>query len=331
MASRPELAKGAAWADEAFAKRVLPRREVGAHKWGVGGVMVVAGSPSYIGAAYLTCRAAGRAGAGVVHLAASRGVIAMLAGAMPEVAHIPLPETDVPGAARMAAERIGTRLEKGRAVVIGPGLGEDELAHHLLSTLFGFGGKGGAGGAAIGFGSPQSVHDSSGGESPLFAHEHLRFVIDADALKWLSKQEEWWARMPGDRMVLTPHIGEMELLTGMSSKEILADPQKVAADHATKWGTTVLLKGGHSVGSDGKTTLVAEDAPVSLATAGSGDVLAGMTGAFLAQGLSPVDAAGLSLYVGTGASRAVEERFGELGVIATDLPDAIAGRLKGLA
>jgi NAD(P)H-hydrate epimerase len=327
--SRPELIKGAAWADKAFASSVLPRREVGAHKWGVGGTMVIAGSPSYIGAAYLSCRAAGRAGAGVVHLAASRAVIAMLAGVMPEVAHIPLPETDMPSAARKAAERISPKLEKARAVVIGPGLGEDELAHHLLVTLLGFGDKRSAT-SSIGFGRAQETAGGSAAESTLFQHDHLRVVIDADALKWLSNQEEWWARMPGERLVLTPHIGEMERLTGLEAREILDAQQDVAQTYARKWGTTVVLKSGHSVASDGASTLVAADAPPSLATAGTGDVLAGMLGAYLAQQMTPIDAAGLALYAGSRAARIVEERFGELGVIATDLPDAIAIAMRDL-
>lgn len=327
--SRPELIANATWADKAFAASVMPRREVGAHKWGVGGTMVIAGSPSYIGAAYLSCRAAGRAGAGVVHLAASRAVIAMLAGVMPEVAHIPLPETDMPSAARKAAERIAPKLEKARAVVIGPGLGEDDLAHHLLVTMFGFGDKRG-GSTTIGFGQSNVKPGADINESPLFVHEHLRLVVDADALKWLSTQDQWWTRMPGDRIVLTPHIGEMERLTGLDAREILESQQDVATSYAREWGTTVLLKSGHSVASDGTTTLVAEDAPVSLATAGTGDVLAGMVGAFLAQQVAPVDAAGLAVYAGMRAARVVEERFGELGVIATDLPDAIAMAMREL-
>ena len=73
--SRPKLSGAARWADEAFARSVVPHRDVGAHKWGVGGVLVIAGSPSYTGAAWLTCRSAGRAGAGIVRLASGNVVI----------------------------------------------------------------------------------------------------------------------------------------------------------------------------------------------------------------------------------------------------------------
>jgi NAD(P)H-hydrate repair Nnr-like enzyme with NAD(P)H-hydrate dehydratase domain len=97
---RPTLGNGQEWADAALAERVVPRRDYGAHKWAVGGVLVIAGSPTYPGAAALTCRAAGRAGAGIVHLATGRSVTVAVAAAIPDVAHVPLPDTDAPGAAR---------------------------------------------------------------------------------------------------------------------------------------------------------------------------------------------------------------------------------------
>jgi len=91
------------------------------------------------------------------------------------------------------------------------------------------------------------------------------------------------------------------------------------------------VKSAYSAASDGQRTLVADDAPVSLATAGSGDVLAGAIGAFLAQGVSPVDAAGLAIYTGMRAARALEATYGDLGVLATDMPDAIAVELGRLS
>lgn len=329
---KPELGHNASWADDTFARRVRPGRKIGTHKWEVGGVIVIAGSPSFIGAAYLASRAAGRAGAGIVYLASGRSVGVALAGAMPEVAHIVLPETDAPGSARRAVERLEPHLKKAKSVVIGPGLGDDELTDHLLSALFGFGGKNAQIGSNIGFGGPSLVTTNARdvANSPIFGHEHIKLVIDADALTWLSKQEEWWTHMPQGRAVLTPHPGEMARLTGLSTEEIVADPSHVAREYAEKWGQAVLMKSAYSAASDGKATFVAEDAPTSLATAGTGDVLSGTVGALLAQGLTPLDAAGLALFAGAKAARALEYRFGDLGVIATDMPDQIAGVLGKL-
>jgi ADP-dependent NAD(P)H-hydrate dehydratase / NAD(P)H-hydrate epimerase len=330
--SRPELVKGARWADEEFARGVIPSREVGTHKWEVGGVLVVAGSPSYTGAAWLTCRAAGRAGAGIVRLASGQGVINRLAGVLPEVAYVSLPETDAPGAARRAIDRLGPSLEKVKAVVVGPGLDDDESTDHMLSGLFAFGGKDTARLAHMGFGA-SVVADDAGGEkeSPLFTNDQLRVVVDADALKWLSRQDGWWERVPAGRLVLTPHVGEMTRLTGLEADDIVADPQGISREYAAKWGQVVAVKTGHAAASDGDAVIVANDAPVSLATAGSGDVLAGMIGAFVAQGLASIDAAGLAFHVGAQAARTCEAIYGELGVIATDLPDVVATELRQLS
>lgn len=329
--AKQALPVGAAWADEAFARSALPRRGPGAHKWGVGGVLVVAGSPALLGAAYLASRSAGRAGAGIVRLATGRHVIATLAGAMPEVAYVPLPETDAPGAARKAVERLGESFEKCRAVLIGPGLGDDELTDHLLSAMFGFAAQQQAA-RGIGFGiAAAQLPSADGAVAPLFAQEHLRVVLDADALKWLARQDEWWRRVPANRLVLTPHPGELEALSGKSVPEITADPAAIARECARQWRQTVVVKSGYAAVSDGERTLVADDAPFSLAKAGTGDVLAGSITAFLAQGVEPVDAVGLALYLGTRAARSLEEIFGELGVIATDMPEALGRAIGSLS
>jgi NAD(P)H-hydrate epimerase len=128
-------------------------------------------------------------------------------------------------------------------------------------------------------------------------------------------------------MVLTPHPGEMARLLNRPVEEITADPVEAAAEAAANWSQTVLLKGGNAVVSNGESTFVADLAASSLATAGSGDVLAGVVGGLLAQTQSLVDSAVLAMYVGPRAALRVEDRFGVLGVVASDLPDAIANEL----
>ena len=105
---------------EDWAKSILPRREAGAHKWGVGGVVVVAGSPQYMGAAALCCLAAGRAGAGIVAAAVPRSIGATVVGLVPDVTLIFLPEGDSPSVARRAVDAISERLDQARAMVVGP-------------------------------------------------------------------------------------------------------------------------------------------------------------------------------------------------------------------
>jgi len=330
---RPELTGTQTWATAEKARGLVPTRNFGAHKWGVGGLIVVAGSPSYPGAALLTSRAAGRAGAGIVQLASGRGVIATIAATIPEVAHIPLPETDAPGAARRALERIEEHLEKTAAILIGPGLGRDNAASELLSALFALGNKRESERRNIGFSSLASSQfdEPKTSASPLFDHDQLTIVVDADALNWLSEQGEWWQALPAGRLLLTPHVGEFSKLTAKSVEEIIADPLGELEAAARLWQQTVVLKYGFTAVSDGTRTVVAEDAPLSLATAGSGDVLAGTIAGFAAQGLKPIDAATLALHVGPAAARLIEKRFGTLGLIASDLPDAIAEALAALS
>lgn len=331
--TRPELkGRHQHWADSDLAKSIAPRRTFGTHKWDVGGVVVIAGSPSYTGAAQLCSRAAGRAGAGIVHLAAPRQVINVVASAIPEVAHIPLGSTDTLAGVRSAMEELGDSLERARSVVIGPGLGWDEGASTLLVALFGLSDNRHTSPMGIGFAAAQAVkQEMEATESLLFANSNTTVVVDADGLSWLAKQGSWWEKVPEGRMILTPHPGEMaRLLGGEDTDDVIADPIGTVEQAAKAWKQTVILKYGYTAASDGDRTVVAEEAPVSLATAGSGDVFAGMVGAFAAQGLAPLDAAALALHIGARAARRGEQRFGSFGLIATDLPDAIALELATL-
>lgn len=314
--------------DEAYVRALLPTRDDGAHKWGVGGVIVVAGSPAYPGAALLTSRSAGRSGAGIVLLATGRTVIAAVASAIPEVAYIPLPETESSSGARKASDLIREHLERATALVIGPGLGADAASDNLLASLFGFGGGSESVRGRMGFGNEQAVtRGNDVAASTIFSESDANVVLDADGLNWLARQERWWEKLPAQRVVLTPHPGEMARLLDRPIEEFTAEPVAVAAEAAMRWQQTVLLKGGKAVVSNGEITLVADLAAASLATAGSGDVLAGVVGGLLAQTGSLVDSAALAIYAGPRAALRVEDRFGMLGVVASDLPDAIATEL----
>lgn len=310
----------------------LPTRTDDSHKWSVGGVIVVAGSPAYPGAAILASRAAGRAGAGIVVLATSRTVIGAAASAIPEVAYIPLPETESTSGARRALELIEAQVERAHTVVIGPGLSTDNASESLLGTLLGVGAKSQPARRGIGFGVARDgqVEHAAAAIQGLLSHDDLKIVLDADALNWLAKQENWWTAVPAQRLVLTPHPGEMSRLLDRPVDDITRDPAGVTREAAAKWNQVVVLKGGHAVVSDGTTTLIADAASAALATAGSGDVLSGTIGALVAQTGSLLDAAIIAIHVGPRAAARVASRFGIQGVIATDLPDAIAEEMHRL-
>lgn len=322
--ARPKLGPNDRVIDEGMATAAVPRRSFGAHKWGVGGVVIVGGAPGFAGAVALCALAAGRAGAGIVNVAVPHGLAPGIAGAVPEAVAVLLPQGDSTATGRRSVELIEAALEKSAAMVVGPGLGRDDAAESLLSALFGFGGSRGT----IGFGAGTSAAPTAG--EGLIARVDKPVVVDADGLNWLATQPEWWGRVPPGRLVLTPHVGEMGRLLNASTDEVVADPLGTARAAAGRWRQTVVLKYGYTVASDGERCLVAEDAPLSLATAGTGDVLAGTIGAFLAQGVEPLAAAALAIRTGALAARRVERTMGTLGLVASDLPQAIAAELAAL-
>jgi NAD(P)H-hydrate epimerase len=210
-------------------------------------------------------------------------------------------------------------------MVVGPGLGDDEATAALLGTLFGFTKVRGS----IGFGTISQGPVTIGLEGAIAA-AGKPVVVDADGLNWLAKQESWWERVPAQLMVLTPHPGEMSRLVGVDVDEIAARPEAVAREAATRWQQTVVLKGGRTVVASADGDIHAVDAPPSLATAGSGDVLSGSIGGLLAQGLSGPHAAALAVFVGCRAADRVSAQYGTLGVVAGDLPQAVAAELRAL-
>src|SRR6478752_6767374 len=123
--------------DEQVALSALPVRETGSHKWSVGGLIVVGGSPGYIGAPALAALAAGRSGAGIVLVASPRGAVGAIASIVPEAAFIPMPEGELGGGGSRAAKEIDERLGKAKALVVGPGLGDDEYADSVMTALLG--------------------------------------------------------------------------------------------------------------------------------------------------------------------------------------------------
>lgn len=314
------------WMDATEAALLVPRRQAGAHKWSVGGLVIVGGAPGYIGAPALCARAAMRAGVGIVSVAVSRSSVGPIAGIVPEATFLPLPDGDPVQAARKAVSSIGERATKSAAFVIGPGLSDDDHAQALLAELFGMSEHKMGGG--LGFGSGSAVNHRENDE-PLVGGS-LPAVVDADALNWLSGQPEWWTRPRPQSLLLTPHGGEMARLTGETAATIADDPVSAAVQAAKVWNQCVLLKGATAVLTDGSRTVSVDGIPTSLASAGTGDVLAGTVGAFLAQGLSLFDAARLAIFVGTQAARDVESRYGTLGLMAGDLPDAIGTSLAVL-
>lgn len=312
------------------AARVMPRRAANAHKWSVGGLLVVAGSPGYVGAPALAAMAAQRVGAGIVNLAVPRGLIGPIASIVPEAAFVPLPDGELGTGGTRLFESIGERAEKCAAFLIGPGLGDDKYALDLVRALLGL--DRGAARHSLGFGGGQQDESApvSSDQRSLLSYERT-VVVDADGINVLAGIENWWTGVPEGRLLLTPHVGEMARLLGASTDDVLQAPDAAAVEASRRFRQVVLLKGSPSMLASGSTVYPAQSSPASLATAGSGDVLAGAIAGFLAQGLAPIDAANLAIHVGCAAAAVLEQEIGQLGVVASDLPRAMAVALASLA
>ncbi len=293
-------------------RALLPARPDDSHKGTYGKTLVIAGSYNYPGAAVLATAGAARAGAGLVTLAAPRGVLALTTGTrLPEVTLLPLAEAGS-NPSPDALKEMFAKLNDYHAILIGPGLGtEDETRTFLLRVL----------GVStprtvrrVGFRTAEEEPSDSSSARPTLPP----LVLDADALNILAAMDDWQPKLPPNGCVLTPHPGEMRRLLAVD--ELPADPVQVASDAARDWQQVVVLKGATTViaNPEGRTVLHSAG-NAALATAGTGDVLAGVIAALLAQGLSHFDAAVLGVHLHGMAGALVRDELGTMGALASDL------------
>jgi hydroxyethylthiazole kinase-like uncharacterized protein yjeF len=297
--------------DDDVAAGLVPERPARGHKGVFGKLLVIAGSLDYAGAALLVCRAAGRAGAGLVTLAVPESLQPLFAAKVVEATTMALPEDDVEELDPEAA--ISVVLDHDHdAIVIGPGLRPGLATADFVRLLLG---------------AP---------EEPAPAPA----VLDAEALRSIATIERWWT-LATRPVVLTPHAGEFARLRAGSGRDPdsdgdlnVDDGARLAAcrDAATTWGQVVVLKGARTViaSPDGQAAVAPFENP-ALASGGTGDVLSGTIGALLAQGLEPYAAARLGVYLHGLAGESVRERLGDSGLLASDLPDAVALARRRLA
>ena len=279
------------WMSDPAAADLLPARPLDSHKGTYGHLLIVAGSRNFVGASVLAAMAAHRVGAGLVTLATPESVYPIAASKLTETIHLPLPEDADGRVDATAAEVIKGRLGGYSALAVGCGLGLSEGTTAFIERLF--------------------LVDTDLPMPPV--------VIDADGLNNLARCEAWPARLH-TLAVLTPHPGEMATLTGQSTADVQADRLAVAGDSAAQWEQTLLLKGAHSVvaSPDGRQCILPFANP-ALAAGGTGDVLTGIIGGLLAQGLTPYDAARLGGYLHGTAGDAARRANGDAGIVASDL------------
>ena len=273
--------------DQDFIETVLPERGLDSHKGTFGTALVVAGSRNYAGAALLAGKAAFRSGAGWVKIAIPELLHPYLVSSFIEATWVPLPGNQW-GFCEKDAAILHQSMDKETAVLLGPGFGQTD-------------------------------------DVTAFVHAFVKpdlppTVVDADGLKLLSKLDHWWDHLP-PHTILTPHPGEMSIITGLPVSDIQADRVAAAEHYAREWNHIVVLKGAFTVIAepDGKTAILPVATP-ALARAGTGDVLAGIITGLLAQKMVPFDAAAAGVWLHAQAGlAAAEERGSTAGVLAGDL------------
>ncbi len=288
---------------------MLPARARDSHKGTFGKAMLCVGSANYVGAAFLAGSAATRAGAGLVTLALARTIYPMIASALHETTFVVLPDDDgalVPDAVSV----LGNHLADYDALLFGCGFGRDAQTISFVQSLL------------------EQIRNSQ------FAIRSS-LVIDADALYALAQSGEWWTRLAPNTAILTPHPGEMATLTGLSRADVQADRVNVAKKFAAQWQQVVVLKGAFTIvaAPDPSAPLRARAmmlpfATPALATAGTGDVLAGTIVAMLAQKLAPYDAAIAGAYLHGLAGAIAEREIGAAGVVAGDLLERLSRAIR---
>ncbi|MBI1794993.1 MAG: NAD(P)H-hydrate epimerase [Chloroflexi bacterium] len=303
---------------------ILPERPLDSHKGTFGAALIAAGSVNYTGAALLSGQAAYRVGAGLVTLAVPAPLHTALAGQLPEATWILLPH-EVGVISATAAEVLVKNLEHVTALLIGPGLGTEDKTKEFVQNLLSGESAPKKSSSRIGFlpSEGEKKEEVNGSLPPV--------VVDADGLKLLAKISDWHKLLPGGS-VLTPHPGEMAVLTGLSKEEIQEDRQAIAGKFAKKWGHVVVLKGAFTIvaSPDGRTTIIPVASP-ALARAGTGDVLAGLIVGLRAQGLEAFDAAVAGAWIHAQAGLYAADDLGtSASVLASDVLNSVSDVLSDL-
>jgi len=285
-----------------------------AHKGTFGTAFIIAGSVNYTGAALLAGLAAYRSGAGLVTLAIPSPLHEALAGEFPESTWVLLPH-ELGVISADAARIVHQNLERATAVLIGPGFGLEDTTKDFLLKLFSESTNLESG--VIGFlPGKKAAHAGNTIKKPI--------IMDADGLKLMSKISDWFALLPSPA-IITPHPGEMSVLTGLLTVDIQADRLGIAKKYSKKWGHVIVLKGAFTViaAPDGQIAIVPIATP-ALARAGTGDVLAGLIVGLRAQGVEAFQAACAGAWMHATAGLLAAKRMGNTAsVIASDVLNAI--------
>ncbi|HIE05931.1 MAG TPA: NAD(P)H-hydrate dehydratase [bacterium (Candidatus Stahlbacteria)] len=277
--------------DDEEISSIIPARPAEGHKGVFGKVLVLAGSRGYSGAACLTANGALRTGAGLVILGVPEGLIDTVEEKLTEVVKFSLPETDTISFSKAGVKDTILRSRDSDVLVIGPGISTNPETKEFLYQII--------------------------------SKVKVPIVIDADGINNLTQYPDILKKSKSE-IVLTPHPGELSRLIGIPPEEINLNRIELARKYAKKFGVVLVIKGVPSVISNkGGEVWVNPTGNSGLASGGSGDVLSGMIGGLIAQGVDPFDASKAGVYLhGLAADLAVQDQ-NEYSLIASDILEFI--------
>lgn len=263
----------------------LPQRKADSHKGTYGKVLIAAGSKNMCGAAYLAGKAAYRSGAGLVYLYTEECNRVILQQLLPEAVLLTYEKEN------WSREEFRQILEEKDVVAAGPGLGTDPVKTEIVREV-------------------------------LRANDKKR-ILDADALNILAAHPQLWSELRSP-LVITPHLKEMERLSGRPVAEIRADLTGTAAEFSRTYGVVTVLKDAKTRVSDGgEDCFVNATGNHGMATGGSGDVLTGVIAGLAAQKLELFEAAFLGVAVHGMAGDLAAKQRGARSIMAGDIADAV--------
>ncbi len=282
---------------KAEVKKLFPQRRITAHKNTFGHVLCICGSKTMAGAPVLAASAALRSGAGLVTLAFPESLYNIVSHKLTEALLMPLPENEDGTLSSSCLKKLLSVLDKYDAVVIGCGMGVNEDTRAVLCEII------------------------ENTKAPV--------VVDADGLNILSQDLSVLSRAKS-KIVLTPHIGEMQRLSKLEKNVILSDKINVAQQFSEKHGVYLVLKGANTVVSspESKRVYINNTGNTGLSKGGSGDVLAGIIGGFIVQSFDFTDALTAAVFVHGYTGDAVSERTSKSGMLPSDVVNELAYSLN---
>lgn len=264
----------------------LPSRQPDSHKGDFGSALLVGGSRGMAGAVAMSGMAALRGGAGLVRLAVPLVCQDVVASFEPSYMTVGLPADNAGRISLAGRELIAEQIERATAIGCGPGLGRSADLDEIVVWLY--------------------------------CEAKMPGVFDADALNALATRPDA-LRRPGGPRVLTPHPGEFQRLIGASTRFAREELERQAVRLADEAGIVVLLKGHHTLITDGRQQAHNSTGNPGMATGGTGDILTGLTTALLCQHLAAFDAARLAAQLHGVAGDLAAEEQGQVSMIASDL------------